>query len=55
MIPNAPSPDPVRPADAEALALARSLLSLDHAALAWTDPDTGTRSCLGSGGNWTVA
>lgn len=39
---NASSPDPVRPADAEALALARSLLSLDHAALAWTDPDTGT-------------
>lgn len=35
-------PDPVRPADAEALALARSLLALDHAALAWTDPDTGT-------------
>lgn len=34
--------DPVRPADAEALALARSLLALDHAALAWTDPDTGT-------------
>ncbi|MFN3576832.1 MAG: pyridoxamine 5-phosphate oxidase, partial [Tabrizicola sp.] len=35
-------PDPVRPADAEALALARSLLALDHACLAWTDPDTGT-------------
>ncbi|MFN3576944.1 MAG: pyridoxamine 5-phosphate oxidase, partial [Tabrizicola sp.] len=28
--------------DAEALALARSLLALDHACLAWTDPDTGT-------------
>lgn len=35
-------PDPVQPADAEARALARRLLSLGHAALAWTDPDTGT-------------
>lgn len=35
-------PDPVQPADAEALALARSLLTLGHAALAWSDPDTGT-------------
>lgn len=37
-----PRPDPVQPADAEALALARSLLTLGHAALAWEDPDTGT-------------
>lgn len=35
-------PDPVRPADAEARALAQGLLALGHAALAWTDPDTGT-------------
>ena len=35
-------PDPVAPADAEARALARSLLSLGHAALAWQDPVTGT-------------
>ncbi len=35
-------PDPVQPADAEALALAQSLMTLGHAALAWTDPDTGT-------------
>lgn len=34
--------DPVRPADAEARALAQGLLALGHAALAWTDPDTGT-------------
>lgn len=34
--------DPVQPADADALALARDLLALGHAALAWTDPDTGT-------------
>lgn len=33
--------DPVQAADAEARALAQSLLSLGHAALAWTDPDTG--------------
>ena len=37
-----PSPDPVRPADDEARSLARDLLALGHAALAWTDPDTGT-------------
>ena len=35
-------PDPVRPADDDSRALARSLLALGHAALAWTDPDTGT-------------
>jgi putative heme iron utilization protein len=35
-------PDPVQPADAEARAMAQELLSLGHAALAWTDPDTGT-------------
>ena len=35
-------PDPVRPADAEARALAQGLLTLRHAALAWTDPDSGT-------------
>ena len=35
-------PDPVQPADAEARALAQTLLGLGHAALAWEDPDTGT-------------
>lgn len=35
-------PDPVQPADADARALAQDLLALGHAALAWTDPDTGT-------------
>jgi putative heme iron utilization protein len=35
-------PDPVQPADAEAIAMAQTLLSLGHAALAWEDPDTGT-------------
>lgn len=35
-------PDPVQPADAEARILARGLLALGHAALAWEDPDTGT-------------
>lgn len=35
-------PDPVQPADTEARALAQRLMGLDHAALAWTDPDTGT-------------
>ncbi|MCX7286624.1 MAG: pyridoxamine 5-phosphate oxidase [Rhodobacterales bacterium] len=35
-------PDPVQPADAAALALVQGLLTLGHAALAWTDPDTGT-------------
>lgn len=37
-----PRPDPVAAADDEARALAQQLLSLGHAALAWTDPDTGT-------------
>jgi heme iron utilization protein len=35
-------PDPVQPADAEARALAQRLLGLNHAALAWTDPETET-------------
>lgn len=35
-------PDPVQPADAKARALARDLMALPHAALAWTDPQTGT-------------
>lgn len=35
-------PDPVQPPDDAARALARDLMSLGHAALAWTDPDTGT-------------
>ena len=34
-------PDPVQPATDEALALVRQLLSLGHAALAWTDPESG--------------
>jgi hypothetical protein len=42
MIPPAARPDPVQPANAQALALASNLLYLGHAALAWTDPDTGT-------------
>ena len=37
-----PRPDPIQPANAEALALARGLLALGHAALAWIDPETGT-------------
>jgi putative heme iron utilization protein len=37
-----PRPDPVQPADAEARMLTQTLLTLGHAALAWTDPDTGT-------------
>ena len=38
-----PTPnDPVQPADEDARNLARQLLSLGHAALAWEDPDTGT-------------
>jgi hypothetical protein len=37
-----PRPDPVQPADAEPRALAQRLLGLNHAALAWEDPDTGT-------------
>lgn len=37
------SPDPVQPADPEARALALRLLAeARHAALAWTDPETGT-------------
>jgi heme iron utilization protein len=35
-----PRPDPIQPADATALALVRGLLTLRHAALAWTDPDS---------------
>jgi hypothetical protein len=35
-------PDPVRPADDAARALAQDLMTLGHAALAWTDPDTRT-------------
>lgn len=35
-------PDPVQPANDDALATVRALLALGHAALAWTDPDTGT-------------
>ncbi len=42
MQPSSARPEPVQPADAEAVALARQLLALGHAALAWTDPDTGT-------------
>ena len=37
-----PRPDPVQPATAEAMALVRQLLSMDHAALAWEDPETRT-------------
>ena len=33
--------DPVQAADAEARALAHSLLAARHAALAWSDPETG--------------
>lgn len=36
-----PKPDPVQPADAEARALARSLLGATHAALSWLDVETG--------------
>lgn len=35
-------PDPVQPANDDALSTVRQLLALGHAALAWTDPDTGT-------------
>jgi heme iron utilization protein len=35
-------PDPVQPADPEAILLSQRLLGLGHAALAWGDPDTGT-------------
>jgi putative heme iron utilization protein len=34
-------PDPIQPANDDAHALVRQLLSLGHAALAWEDPDTG--------------
>ncbi len=34
--------DPYQPPDAEARALAQDLLALGHAALAWTDAETGT-------------
>jgi heme iron utilization protein len=37
-----PKRDAVAPADAEALELARGLLAIPHAALAWTDPESGT-------------
>lgn len=37
-----PRPDPVQPADDAARALAKELLRLGHASLAWTDPETGT-------------
>lgn len=49
----AAKPDPVAAADAGAIALARSLLALRHAALAFGDPETGTpgisRVALGLG------
>lgn len=35
-------PDPTLPADDAARSLARDLLTSAHAALAWTDPETGT-------------
>lgn len=35
-------PDPVAPADADARALAKTLMQAGHAALAWTDPETAT-------------
>ncbi|KAF0115990.1 MAG: hypothetical protein FD150_686 [Rhodobacteraceae bacterium] len=35
-------PDPVQPANDDAFALVDRLMALGHAALAWTDPDTGT-------------
>lgn len=35
-------PDPVQPANDDAKALVGELLTLGHAALAWTDPDTAT-------------
>ncbi|OYW56557.1 MAG: pyridoxamine 5-phosphate oxidase [Rhodobacterales bacterium 32-66-7] len=34
-------PDPVQPADAAAITLAQGLLGLGHAALAWTDAESG--------------
>jgi putative heme iron utilization protein len=39
--PMPPRPDPVQPADDAARAQARGLLALGHAALAWTDADSG--------------
>jgi putative heme iron utilization protein len=36
------APDPVAPADDVARHLAQSLMQASHAALAWTDPQTGT-------------
>lgn len=36
-----PRPDPVAHSTEESRALARALLDTGHAALAWTDPDTG--------------
>jgi heme iron utilization protein len=35
-------PDPVQPANDDAQALVRTLMTLGHAALAWEDPDTCT-------------
>ena len=35
-------PDSVQPANDDALVLVARLMTLDHAALAWEDPDTGT-------------
>ena len=42
MTANPPRPDPVQPANDDALTIVRGLLALGHAALSWTDPDTGT-------------
>ena len=50
--------DPVQAADAEARALAQTLLAAQHAALAWSDPETGhpsiSRIAFGLiiGGTW---
>lgn len=41
-MPDTPRPDPVAAATAEARTLARQLLQVGHAALAWTDPETAT-------------
>jgi putative heme iron utilization protein len=35
-------PDPVQPANEDALVLTARLMTLGHASLAWEDPDTGT-------------
>ena len=49
-LPKKESPrDPVQNADAEARAEALGLLQTGHAALAWTDPDTGTPLALSTG------